>query len=80
MEFTNQPIALPLPKEIQRCLGHGHRDREWCEQINNCARNVTLRHDPAWQDEPPVTCFRSCSSDLMAGYMPLEGFPKDDTQ
>ena len=70
-------IALPLNKDIQRCLAHGNRDREWCEQANNCARHVTLRHDPVLDPQITPLC-RACSSDLMAGYMPLEGFQKDD--
>ena len=26
-------ITLPLPKEINRCLGHGEKTREWCDRL-----------------------------------------------
>lgn len=82
-------ITLPLNKNIVRCLAHGHREREWCDRAENCARHLTLRHDPipknGQTDAAKIACetttvYRACQTDLMAGYMPLEGFPKDDEQ
>lgn len=55
------PIALPLEKEITRCLGHGKHavDRDgnvirndagkvvidWCERIYDCGAHQTIQHD-----------------------------------
>jgi hypothetical protein len=59
---------------MNRCLAHGHTAGEFCERANNCARNVSIRHDVV----PVPAQYRACSSDLMAGYIPLEGFPPKD--
>lgn len=67
---------LPLEANIQRCLGHGHKPREWCDRINDCARNATLQHDGTANN----ISNRACTSDLMAGYIPLDGFPDPESE
>lgn len=68
-------ITLPLLRDINRCLAHGHNEGEWCERRDHCARHITIRHDTG----SVPACYRACSSDLMAAYIPIEGFPpKDD--
>jgi len=62
-------ITLPLPKEINRCLGHGEKTREWCDRLDNCARHVTIRHDLAYT----TPCYRACTTDSMAAYLPMDG-------
>lgn len=65
---------LPLEANVERCLGHGNKPREWCARINECARNATIRYD-----FPAKDCSnRCCTSDLMAGFIPLAGFPDEE--
>jgi len=71
-------ITLPLNPEITRCLAHGQREREWCDRADNCARHLTIHCDPMPPEGEisPNAVYRACSSDLMAGYLPMEGFPE----
>lgn len=67
-------IALPLSRDINRCLAHGHLEGEWCDRRERCARHLTIRLDAA----PVPACYRACSSDLMSAYIPIAGFPPKD--
>ena len=68
-------IALPIMRDMTRCLGHGIKHGEFCERVNDCARNATIKHDLPGQYS---TDNRACTSELMAAHVPLAGFPKDD--
>lgn len=67
-------ITLPLSRDINRCLAHGHLEGEWCDRREHCARHLTIRFDST---HVPA-CYRACSSDLMAAYIPITGFPPKD--
>jgi len=69
-------ITLPLPNDMARCLAHGERVGDWCHKRDTCARNLTIREDGHDVTEPPH--YRACSSDIMASYIPIEGFPAKD--
>ena len=69
------PITLPLPMDVARCLAHGDRAHEWCDQRYQCARHETIKHDK--QHDPDRVYYRVCQTDLMAGYLPLDGFDDD---
>lgn len=69
------PVALPLSRDINRCLAHGNRPGEWCERRYQCACHETIKHD-AGINAPAA--YRKCASDLYAAFIPLEGFEKED--
>lgn len=77
MNFTGQPIPLPLDAGINRCLGHGHMAGEWCDRLEHCAAHQTIKHD-AGINAP--SAFRKCMTDNYAGYLPLEGFPIEERE
>ena len=77
MNFTGQPITLPLYAGINRCLGHGEKKGEWCNRIDTCACHQTIQHD-AGINAPAA--YRKCMSEHYAAYLPMEGFPFDDTK
>ena len=74
------PIALPLSSDINRCLAHGHKVGEWCENRHNCAAHQTIKHDlPLWQaGHNLATMNRKCWTENWAGYLPLEGFEVEE--
>jgi hypothetical protein len=67
-------LPLPLSRDINRCLAHDHIAGQFCERANDCARHVSIRFDIV----PVPAQYRCCSSDLMAGHIPLAGFPPRD--
>ncbi|MBS1143398.1 MAG: hypothetical protein H6R14_804 [Proteobacteria bacterium] len=77
MNFTGQPIPLPLDPTINRCLAHGDHVGEWCERSETCACHQTIKHDRGIY---PPAAFRKCTTDHFAAYLPLEGFPIDDNE
>lgn len=69
------PIKLPLPPDFSRCLAHDDKVGEWCERRYLCARHETIKYD-----QPSIeanTKMRACTSELMAGFLPIEGFPDE---
>lgn len=77
MNFTGTPIPLPLDAGITRCLGHGYKKGEWCDRLETCAAHQTIKHDNGGLSP---TAFRKCTTDNMAGFLPLEGFPIEDCE
>lgn len=71
MEFTGQPVTLPLQYEINRCLAHGDRPGEWCERRYQCAAHETIKHDGGIR---VPTAYRKCMTDAYAAYLPMVGF------
>lgn len=67
------PITLPLPPDVARCLAHGDTVGDWCNLRYRCARHETIKYDPASIDA--TTKMRACTSEMMAGFLPTEGFP-----
>lgn len=67
------PITLPLQPDVARCLAHGDKVGDWCNLRYRCARHETIKHDPASIDAD--TKMRACTSETMAGFLPIEGFP-----
>jgi len=70
-----KPIALPLSRDINRCLAHGHQAGEWCERRYQCACHETIKHD-AGINAPAQ--YRKCWTENWVGYLPLDGFKDDD--
>lgn len=68
------PITLPLPDTMARCLAEGHIHPQKCERASHCARYLSIELDT----EPVMVRNRACSSDLMAAYIPIDGFPTED--
>lgn len=77
MNFTGQPIPLPLDPTINRCLAHGHKEGEWCERRATCACHETIKHDRGIK---APAAYRKCTSELYAAYLPLCGFPISDNE
>ena len=71
MEYTNTPVALPLPDGMTRCLAHGASPKDWCERRLECAAPETIKHDIG--GEQPVV-YRKCQTDSYVGFVPLGGF------
>ena len=70
-----KPVALPLSRDINRCLAHGRIVGEWCERRYQCACHETIKHDLGIN---APAAYRKCTSDLYAAFIPLEGFEKED--
>lgn len=66
--MTIKTIALPLDASINRCLAHGHKEGEWCEQRYQCAAHETIKHDRGIN---APAAYRKCTSDLMAAFLPI---------
>ena len=72
MDPQTTPLTLPIDADICRCLAHGEKVGDWCARRYQCARHETIKHDGPAVSAP--THYRVCSSDLMAGFLPLAGF------
>ena len=59
--------ALPLLRDVNRCLAHGFRPGETCQKADLCARHVTIRHDLA----PVATAYRCCPTEQFQSFIPL---------
>jgi hypothetical protein len=68
------PIILPLPPDVARCLAHGDKVGDWCDLRYRCARHETIKYD-APRIHAADTKMRACTSETMAGFLPIEGFP-----
>ncbi len=77
-------IKLPLPADMKRCLGHPEgwqavqAPDQWCPERETCARHKTIAVDPF--DGTCTVVPRACVSELMAAYIPIEGFPARDEE
>lgn len=69
-------ITLPLPNDMTRCLAHGDYVDEWCHKRDTCARHLTIREDS--MNVYGFLQYRACSNEVMASYIPIEGFPAKD--
>ena len=76
--YENHMITLPLPNNMARCLAHGEFVGDWCHKRDTCARNLTIREDE--HDAMYSAMYRACTSDIMAAYIPIEGFPAKDEE
>lgn len=71
MEYTNTPVALPLPDGMTRCLAHGDSPHDWCERRGECAAHETIKHDGAGSQ---LVVYRKCQTDSYVGFVPMGGF------
>ena len=69
---------ITLPAEMTRCLAHDNKPRAFWDCADTCARAVQIRHDTRPSEN---IALNACSfNPARPLFVPLDGFPKDDTQ
>lgn len=75
MDYSNNPVTLPLPASINRCLAHQEKPGEWCPRRYECAAHETIKHDRGIK---APAAYQKCRSDNWVGFIPLAGFADGD--
>lgn len=73
MNFTGQPIPLPIDGSIMRCLGMGLTYAERCPKAKTCAAHQSILHDTEYY--PAAVC--KCGTDKFVAYLPVGGFERE---
>lgn len=65
-----KPVALPLPADVSRCLGHDGKLGQSCIKAETCARHLTIRHALEPWDAPETTQhYKLCSDERYHCYL-----------
>lgn len=69
---------ITLPDNMTRCLAHANKPREFLPCASTCARAVQIRMDARPSEN---VMLNACAFDTrLPLFVPLDGFPQDDTQ